>query len=70
MAASIPLGEISPAQISSACLKTYSLHHVATFLLRRELGGCGERSSARPSRQAARSAGERSVSGEMPWGAT
>ena len=46
--ASIPLGEMSPDQISSAWRSTYSLHHVATFLLNREPHGCGDRSSARP----------------------
>ena len=39
MAESMPFGERSPAHISSAWRRTYSLHQVATFLLRREPGG-------------------------------
>ncbi len=69
-AASMPFGETSPTQISSAWRSTYSLHHVATFLLRREPAGCGDRSSARLARQAASKSQGNSLSGGMPCGIT
>ena len=61
---------MSPVQISLAWRRTYSLHHVAIFLLRRDPDGCGESSRARPSFAAARSAVESvpsdvAVSGRM-----
>ena len=70
IALSMPFGEMSPTQISSAWRNTYSLHQVATFLLSREPLGWGESRSARPSRQAAASSGESALSGGMPCGMT
>ena len=68
IAESIPLGDRSPAHISVAWRRTYSLHQVATFLLRRDPGGCGEMSSAQPARHAASRSGGNSLSGGMPCG--
>ena len=66
----MPLGERSPAQISSAFLKRNSLHQVAIFLLSREPEACGETASAQPSRIAAANVGSNVLSAGMPAGKT